>query len=130
MPKLFNKTLLRILALVLIGVTILTLSPLAASINQDQDVARSSRHIIPAFAASEVVYFLSGLLLRASHEEFAFCLQKIIATYAVVVNASIIGVKEIRLFAERQHYALANDLHFNTPFLIYCQPSSEHSSEG
>jgi hypothetical protein len=76
------------------------------------------------------VNFLSGLQPRVSHDEFASCLQKIIATHAVVVDACAIGAHEIKLFAEGQHYALANDLQFNIPLLTYRQSSSEHPSEG
>jgi len=130
MQKIFNKALLHILVLALIGATVLMLSPLAVVINQEEGFALSSGDVIPVITASEIVDFLSGLLPRASHEEFAFCLQKIIATHTVVVNACAIVANEIKLFAEWQHYALANDLHFNSPLLTYRQPSSENSPAG
>lgn len=102
------------------------LSTLAVVINQEEGFALPPGDVIPVITASEIVDFLSGLLPRASHEEFAFCLQEI----AVVVTACAIGAHEIKLFAEGQHYILANDLHFNIPLLTYRQPASENSSAG
>jgi hypothetical protein len=131
MRKLFNKALLYPWVGVLVGTTILLLSPLATVIAFENGLASSSSedgtYVIIAPAA---VNFLSGLQPRVSHEEFAFCLQKIIAVHAVVVDACAIGAHEIKLLAEWQQYALANDLHFNVPLLTYRQPSSEHPSAG
>lgn len=106
------------------------LSPLATVIAFENGLASSPEDGTYVITASAAVNFLSGLQPRVSHEEFAFCLQKIIATHAVVVNACTISAHEIKLFAEGQHYALANDLHFNIPLLTYRQPSSAHTSEG
>lgn len=129
MQKIFNKTLLRVLVLILISVTVFMLSPLAMIVIGDEGFALSPDSVIPVISASEFVDFPSGQLPRISHEEFAFCLQKIIAVHAIIVNACAIGAHEIKLCAEWQYYALANDLHFNTPFLLYPQPASDHPSE-
>lgn len=129
MQKVFNKTFLRVLVLILIGATVFMLSPLAVVVIGDEGFALSPSSVIPVISASEIVDFLSGQLPRASHEEFAVSLQKIIAVHIVVVNAGAIAAHEIKLCAEWQHYAFANDLHFNTPFLLYPQPSSDHPSE-
>ncbi|GEM_PF-5428664 len=124
MQKIFNQTLLRLLVLVLIGAMVFMLSPLAVIVSGEEDFTLSPSSVIPVISASEIVGFLSGQVPRASHEEFAF---KIIAVHAVVVNC---GAHEVKLLAEWQHYAFANDLHFNIPLLAYRQPSSEHPSEG
>lgn len=129
MQKNLNKTLLRSLVLVLLCATVFMLSPLAAIVTGEEGFALSLGGVIPVISASETVGFLSGQLPRASHQEFAFCLQKIIAVHAVVVNAGAIDAHEIKLRAEWQHYALANELHFNTPFRLYPQPASDHPSE-
>lgn len=129
MQKIFNKTLLRLLVLVLISATVFMLSPLAVIVSGEEGFALSPSSVIPVISASEIVDFLSGQLSRTSHEEFAAGLQKIIAVYAVVVNAGTIDAHEIKLRAEWQHYAFANDLHFNTVILLYPQPASDHPSE-
>jgi hypothetical protein len=131
MRKLFNKILFCLWVGVLVGTTLLMLSPLATVIAFENGLASSSfEEGTFVITASAAMNFVSGLQPRLSHAEFAFCLQKIIATHAVVVNACALGADEIRLFAEWQHYALANDLHFNIPLLTHRLPSSEHPSEG
>jgi hypothetical protein len=130
MKKLFNKTWLHALTLVLIGATVFMLSPLAVAISQGEIFASASSDAIPVITTAGAVNFLSGLPPRASHEEIAVCLQKVIAVFAVVVGASAINVEDLRRFAEGRHYALANDLQFNIPLLTYRQSSTEHSSEG
>lgn len=129
MQKIFNKTLLHSLVLVLIGATVFTLSPLAVIVSGEEGFALSPSSVIPVISASEIIDFPSGQLSRTSHEEFAVGLQKIIAVYAVVVDAGVIDAHEIKLLAEWQHYAFTNDLHFNTPFLLFPQPASDHPSE-
>lgn len=115
--------------LVLVGATVFMLSPLAVIVSGEEGFVLSPSSVIPVISASEVVDVLSGQLSRTSHEEFAVDLQKIIAVHVVVVHAGAIDAHEIKLRAEWQHYALANDLRFNTPFLLYPQPSSDHPSE-
>lgn len=130
MRKLFNKTLLHLLVVVLIGATVFMLSPLAVVISEGEIFTPASSKALPVITTAGAADFLSGLLPRASHEEIAVCLQKILAVSAVVVDAAAIGIKDARLFAEGEHYVLANDLQFNSPLLIYRQSSSDHSSEG
>lgn len=130
MQKLFNKTWLHALTLVLIGAAVFMLSPLTMAVSRGEIFPPTTSDAIPVIAAAGAINFLSGLLPRVSHEEIAVCLQKIIAVFAVVIGASAIGVEDVRRLAERRHYALANDLQFNIPLLIYRQSSSDHSSEG
>ena len=130
MRKPFNRALLYILVTALVGATILMLSPLAILITVEEGFALSSGERIPVITASESFDFLSGLLPRVSHQEFAVSLQKIIATHAVVVDACVSLANEIKLFLEWKQYAFANDLHFNIPLLTYRQLSNDHPSEG
>lgn len=129
MQKIFNNTLLRVLVLVLISATVFMLSPLAMIIIGDEGFAVSPSSVIPVISVSEDIDSLNGQPPRTSHEEFAVSLQKILAVHIVVVNDGTIDAHEIKLCAEWQHYAFTNDLHFNTPFLLYPQPSSDHPSE-
>jgi hypothetical protein len=129
MRKIYNNALLCILAMVLIGATGLILSPLAVIIKFEQSIVPSSGSATPEITVVKAVDFLNGLLPRASHKEFASCLQKIV-THAVVVNACTIVAGELKLVVEWQQYALDNVLHFNIPLLTYRQPSSENSSAG
>ena len=64
MQKIFNKTLLRVLVLVLISVTVFMLSPLAMIVIGDEGFALSPDSVIPVISASEFVDFPSGQLPR------------------------------------------------------------------